>query len=265
MIKDEIIGWEFTYVLSDKIDCDKNIHDVEDVKFVTDDGQNAITKFKIMVHIQDHVNARQKVDKMAVRLTSLLVALSGKHSMHNLKGWDEIKASDKRKTVSVLIGKLQRPNHAVKNIEPAKFRDILNGDGKLAEKMHYVASAWQASKAHDYASVIKHCHMACKEDPDTIYNEYIAMVCKENPDTVCKEDPNDQSEKFKCLRNALSHSNGPLKNGTIEGLKGFGDGYFTLTDAGRFDFSSTSNLRNLKIQADNLLNCMHTVLRKDLS
>ena len=249
MVKDEIIGWEFMYILSDKIDCDKDIRDMEDVKFVTDDDQNAITKFKIMVRIQDHVDARQKVDQMAARLISLLVALSDKPSMHNLKGWDEIKASGKRKVVSVLTGRLQRPNHAIRNIEPTKFRNILNTDNELAEKMHYIARAWQASKVHDYASVVKHLHMACKEDLDT----------------VCKDDHDDQLKKFQCLRNALSHSDGPLKKGTIKGLKGFGDGYFTLTDAGRFDFSSTSNLRNLKFQASKLLRCVHTVFIEDLS
>ena len=265
MVRNETIGWEFTYALSDKIDCDKDIYDMEDVKFVTDGGQNAITKFKIMVRMQDHVGAREKSDQMAVQLTSLLVASSGTHSMHVVKGWDEIKASGKRRIMSAFTSTWQRRNHAITSIEPAKFRDILNGDGELAERMHYITSAWQASKAQDYASVVKHLHMACKEDPDTIYKEYRAKICKEGPDSVCKEDHNDQSKKFQCLRNALSHSDGPLEQGTREGLEEFGDGYFTLTAAKRFDFSSTSNLRNLQIQACKLFDCVHAVLKKDLS
>ena len=171
--------------------------------------------------------------------------------MHSLKGWGEIKASGKRKVVSVTASAFQLRNYAIMNIEPARFRDILNGNDELAEKMHYIASAWQASQAYDYASVIKHLHMACNEDPDTVYNKYVATI-KDDHDTVCKDDHNDQSEKFKGLRDALSHNKEQLKKSTRERLKGFGDGYFTLTDAGKFDFSSTSNLRNLKIQAGNL-------------
>ena len=77
MAKDETIGWEFLYILSDKIGCDRDIHDMDDVKFVTDDDQNVITKFKITVRIQDQSNARLKADQIAVRLTLLLVAPSG--------------------------------------------------------------------------------------------------------------------------------------------------------------------------------------------
>ena len=264
MAMDETIGWEFLYILSDKIDCDRDIHDMNDVKFVTDDDQNVITKFKITVRIQDQSNARLKADQMAGRLTLLLVASSGTYSMHSLKGWDEIKASGKRKVGSVTASAFQLRNHAIMNIEPARFRDILNGNDELAEKIHYIASAWQASKAYDYASVIKHLHMACNEDPDTAYNKYVATI-KDDHDTACKDNHNDQSEKFKGLRDALSHSKGPLKKNTRERLKGFGDGYFTLTDAGKFDFSSTSNLRNLKIQAGKLLVCVHAALKKDLA
>ncbi len=90
-----------------------DIYDMEDVKFVTDDGQNAITKFKITVRMQDHVGAREKSDQMAVQLTSLLVASSGTHSMHVLKGWDEIKTSGKRRIMSAFTSTWQRHNHAI--------------------------------------------------------------------------------------------------------------------------------------------------------
>ena len=259
------IGWEFRYILSDKIDCNKDLHDVEGVKFVTNDEQNAITEFKITVHIQDYAAARENSDQMAAQLTSLLVASSGTHSMHFFKGGNEIKTSGMRRVVSNYTFRYQIRNHAITNIEPSKFCDILNGNSELAEKIRYVANALQASKARDYASVIKHLHMACKEKPDTVYRKYRSKTCKETPDSACKDGPNDQSEKFRGLRDALSHNDGQLQEHTRERLNGFGDGYFTLTAANKFDFSSASNLRNLQTQAYNLLDCVRAGLKDDLS
>ena len=51
---DIILGWKFTYSLTENIDCDQTLHNMEDVEFVTNVDYreiNTITGFKIMTHV----------------------------------------------------------------------------------------------------------------------------------------------------------------------------------------------------------------------
>ena len=252
------MGWEFTYGLSNKINCDKDIHDMKDVKFVIDGDhkqQKTITGFKIMTREQDRFNAEMKADQMAAHLTSLLVASSGMHSMHRMKGWNEIKMSGKRKVESALTVEFQVHYHAIVNIDLAKFHDIVNGNSELAERIHFIANAWQSSRAHDPISVIKHLILACKEGPKLEWKKDQFITYK---------DPEYQLKKFQYLRNALSHNKDELNPSTKEALEKFYPAYFKLTDDGRFDFSSIPNLRNLEVQAMEFLLWMQADLKKEL-
>ena len=237
-------GWKFTYELTNKIDCREDIHDMQDIEFVTDIGkkqQKTITGFKIMTCPQDQVDARLCADQIALRLTWLLVASSGTHSEHHMKGCEEIVASGVRRIKKDLRFGYQVRNYAMANIDSRLFDEVLNGNTELAEKMRIIAGAWRASKIGDYASVIIYLVQACNEEPLGVL------------------------EKFKYLRHALSHSTARLIDATVKGLEGFGKGYFTLTADGRFDSTSTMNLHHLKIQAGEFLTHMHSQLREELN
>ena len=258
MAKNETIGWEFTYRLSNKINCDKNIHDMKDVEFVTCSDhkrQKTITGFKIMTCELERFDAEMKADQMAAHLTSLLVASSGMHSMHSMNGWVEIKMSGKHMVGGALTVEFQIHNNAIVNIDLAKFHDILNGNSELTEKIHFIADAWQSSRARDPVSVIKHLILACKEGPELEWKKDQFITCK---------DSEYQVKKFKYLRNALSHNKDELKQSTKEALEKFYPAYFKLTDDGKFDFSSMSNLRNLEVQAMEFIRWMHADLKKEL-
>ena len=159
-------GWKFTYSLSNSIDCGKDIHDMEDVEFVTkvDNGQNMITGFKITVHLQKRDDADLKASHMARRLVSLLVASSGTHSTHSLDEREEI-MSGKRKYVKLLKFRYQFHDCPVVNMDPEVFRDLLNSNTDLAERIRFIASALRAFEIKDHSSVIKYLVLACNDKP----------------------------------------------------------------------------------------------------
>ena len=237
------LGWKFTYSLTEKIDCDQKLHNMEDVEFVTSVDYreiNTITGFKIMTHVQERPGARLEADRMARRLVSLLVASSGTHSVHRLEGHEEVKVSGKRKVRKYSGFGYQLRDYPIVNVDLDAFRDILHSDTDLVERMRHIANAWQASKVRDHPSMIKHLVLACNEEPTGVL------------------------EKFKYLRNALSHTKDPLRQDTVNGLKQFGPRCFTLTDDGRFDFESSSNLHHLEVQAGMFLAHMHNCLKEEL-
>ena len=148
------LGWRFTYKLTNKIDCRE---DMQDIEFLTDIGkkqQKTITGFKIMAYPQDQVDARLCADQIALCLTWLLVASSGTHSEHYMKGCEEIVASGIRRIIKDLKFGYQVRNYAMANIDYRLFNEVLNRNTELAEKTRLIASAWRASKIGDYASVI---------------------------------------------------------------------------------------------------------------
>ena len=237
------LGWKFTYALTDEIDCDDNINDMPDVEFVTNVNeklQKMITGFKIMIQLPNQADAELQANQAAFRLTWLLVASSGTYSAHRMEGCKEMTLSTKRR-VSRTIGSGYRIRENAKvNIDQRLFDDILNVNTEIAEKMQHISNACMASRARDYASVIKYLVLACNEEPT------------------------GDLAKFKSLRNALSHNKDPLKDGTVKGLKDFGRDYFTLTDDGKFDAMSANNLHNLEVQAGKFLTHMHNRLREEL-
>ncbi len=63
----------------------------------------------------------------------------------------------------------------------------------------------------------------------------------------------------------MSHNKECLKPRTVEGLnKEFGEGYFKLTDDGKFDFESIENKKKVKKHAEEFLNSMYDELREEL-
>ena len=241
--KPKTLGWKFTYALTDEIDCDDGIHDMQDVEFTTnvnEKQQKMITGFKITVHLPDQVDAERRATQTAFRLTWLLVASSGTYSEHRMEGCEELVISGRRRISKIIGLGYQIRNNAMANIDPRLFHDILIWDTEIAEKMQFIARACQASRGRDYASVIKHLVLAYNDEPPS------------------------ELERFKYLRHALSHNDRPLNKNTVKGLKQFGIGYFTLTDEGKFDFASPSNLHHLEIEAGKLLTHMHNRLREEL-
>ena len=214
---------------------------MEDVEFVTkvDNGQNMITGFKITAHLQERTDADLKASHMARRLVSLLVASSGTHSTHRLDEREEI-MSGKRKNVKLLTFRYQFHDCPIVNMDPEVFRDLLNSNTDLAERIRFIASALRAFEIKDHSSVIKYLVLACNDKPTSVW------------------------EKFVYLRHALSHTKGPLHPDTVKGLERFGPYDFTLTGDGRFDFKSTSNLRHLEYRAGEFLTHMYDSLKEEL-
>lgn len=237
-------GWKFTYMLSDSIDCDDSIRDRKDIEFITDVGkkqQKRITGFRITVGMPNEADAEIHASQTALGLVWLLVASSGTHSEHHKSGSEELVASGKRTVSIVLSLGYQIRGKAMVNVDDGTFDEILDNSSGLHAKVQFVAKAYQASRAHDYGSVVKYLVLA--------YNE----------------DPPGQWAKFRYLRHALSHNRRKLNASTVDGLKNeFGPGYFAIT-GGKFDFASTQNLRRLETQAREFLKHAHDGLKSELA
>jgi len=74
------------------------------------------------------------------------------------------------------------------------------------------------------------------------YDGVIIGLC-----TVIKEKFTENNEKYKFLRNALSHDELVKAKQDVE--KCFGVGYFDFSSNDQFDFTSEKNIKNLQIQA----------------
>ena len=214
------------------------------MEFVTDINENqqkTITGFKIMISIPDEVVAKHEAEETAIRLTCVLVASSGTDSTAHLTGSTEITSAPRHRISRNYRMGYQIRNNAIVNVDPKLFGDILTLKPEITQKMQHIADALKASKAKEYASVIKSLVLACNEEPTGDF------------------------AKFKALRNALSHNKAPLNDKTVAGLKDFGPDYFTLTADGIFDGMSASNRRKLKTQAHKFLTHVHQSLKDELN
>ena len=240
----ETLGWVFTYGLSDEIDCSADICDRQDIEFLTDirEKQKTITGFKITVDVKDGADAEKYASQTALRLTWLLVATSGTYSTYRLTGSRELVASGMRTVTRNCTIAYQIRNNAILNMDNDAFQEIFARGTDLADKVQFIAKARQASKIGDTESVTKYLVLAYKEQLPT------------------------SLEKFRFLRNAISHNDGKLRQPTIDGLEnGFGQGYFKLTTNDQFDFEDAQNLRRLATEARNFLKYVHVHLRNELT
>ena len=237
-------GWQFDYKLVDKIDCDSNIQDRDNIIFATKTygkkSQNAINGFSITSQELNQEDAEKSANSQAIKLTQLLVASSGIHSKFSATGYKEITESGRRRIGTSAHSSYSIRNNAILSMNDDKFQDILKVSDKFTEKIHFISKARKAEKSKDFESIIK----------------YLVQACNDNPQ--------GELEKFKFLRHVISHNKGKLYNSTICRLKeGFGENYFQLID-NKFDFESEQNIRNLKIQAKSFLKTMHSELRQEL-
>ena len=240
----DTLGWEFTYELSDEVNCSSDISDRQDIEFITGfrKKQKTITGIKITVNKKDGASAELLANQIALRLTWLLAATSGTFSTYRPTGSREIVSSGRHQVTRTLSSAYQIRNNAVLNMDNNTFQEIFARGTDLADKVQFIAKARQASKIGDVESVIKYLFLAYKEQLPT------------------------SLEKFKFLRNAISHNDGKLRQPTIDGLEnGFGQGYFKLTTNDQFDFEDAQNLRHLAIEADNFLKYVHIHLGNELT
>ena len=239
----ETLGWEFTYKLSDEIDCNTDIGDRQNIEFLTGSRkkQKTITRFKIKVYKKDKSDAEQHANQIALRLTWLLVATSGTYSTYSLFSGREMVASGMCTIIKNLTIAYQKRNNAILNMDNGAFQEIFARGTDLADKVQFIAKARQAAKTGDSESVIK----------------YLILAYKEQPPASLK--------KFTSLRNAISHNDEALRQHTISGLEnGFGQSYFKLTASDQFDFEDAQNLRRLATESDNFLNDVYANLRNEL-
>ncbi len=213
------LGWNFSYILDEKIDCDDNLQkNRPDVEFVTKidekSSQLAITGFEIKSTESIQDNAQHDADQKANALMWLLISSSGTYSTHSLRGYNEITESGSGKVVACLTSKYSIRNNAVLGMSDDKFRAILNrSDQDLVEKMQFVSLARQAEKTSDYGSIIKYLYLACDEKPPENLKKFkflrnaislyspkssspLLRVCKVGQEQMCKPDPH---WKYRCV------------------------------------------------------------------
>jgi hypothetical protein len=95
-----------------------------------------------------------------------------------------------------------------------------------------------------YEHVSRALKAADDEDPVTIIRELYHVVEKNTPIHL---------NKFRSLRDVLSHK-GPISPRTIQKLEnGFGMNYFTFTPNGDFDYTSPENIKRLETEARYLM------------
>ena len=240
----DTLGWEFTYKLSDEVDCSSDISDRQDIEFITGlrKKQKTITGIKITVNRKDGASAELLANQIALRLTWLLAATSGTFSTYRSPSSCEIVSSGRHQVTRTISIAYQIRNNAVLNMDDCAFQEIFARGTDLADKVQFMAKARQASKTGDWESVIKYLVLAYKEKLPT------------------------PLEKFTPLRNAISHNDGKLRPDTISGLEnGFSHGYFKLTTGDQFDFEDAQNLRRLAAEAKNFLKDAHADLRNELA
>ena len=238
------LGWQLDYKLVDKIDCDSNIQDRDNIIFATKTygkkSQNAINGFSITSQELNQEDAEKSANSQAIKLTQLLTASSGTHSEFFATGYKEITKSGRRRIGASIPSSYTIRNNTILSMNDNKFQDTLKVNDKFTEKIQFISKARKAEKSKDFESIIKYLFQACNENPQ------------------------GELKKFKFLRDAISHNKDKLYNSTIDGLKeGFGENYFQLID-NKFDFESEQNIRNLEIQAKSFLRTMHSELRQEL-
>ena len=64
----DTLGWEFTYKLSDEVDCSSDISDRQDIEFITGlrKKQKTITGIKITVNRKDGASAELLANQIAL-------------------------------------------------------------------------------------------------------------------------------------------------------------------------------------------------------
>ena len=163
------MGWEFTYELSDEVDCSSDISDRQDIEFITGfrKKQKTITGIKITVNRKDGASAELLANQIALRLTWLLAATSGTFSTYRPHSSREIVSSGRHQITRTISSAYQIRNNAVLNMDDCAFQEIFARGTDLADKVQFMAKARQASKTSDWESVIKYLVLAYKERAST--------------------------------------------------------------------------------------------------
>ena len=173
----DTLGWEFTYELSDEVDCSSDISDRQDIEFITGfrKKQKTITGIKITVNRKDGASAELLANQIALRLTWLLAnqialrltwllaATSGTFSTYRPPSSREIVSSGRHQVTRAISSAYQIRNNAVLNMDDCAFQEIFARGTDLADKVQFMAKARQASKTGDWESVIKYLVLAYKE------------------------------------------------------------------------------------------------------
>ena len=220
-------GWKFIFCLTEPIDCEEGCHDRENIKFITklEERQMSVAGFEVMVDNLDYDVACGSAERIVERHTNLFIATSGMISEYYLKGAEQIIDSRTTRIKRRLSASYSITNNAILSIP-----DEMLKDSPITDMIKFCADAQKASSNGASESVIKSLVLAYREE-------------------LPKE-----LEKFKYLRNALSHNNGSLRDLTKCKLsKEFGEGYFVLTKDGKFDFMSLENQKHLTECADEFL------------
>ena len=247
-------GWRFKFCLTEPIDCEEGRHDREDIKFVTkiEEEQMSVTGFEIMVNDLDYNDALTSAERIVKTCTAKFIVESWMISEYYLEGAEKIIDSKtthikKRLDISYSIS-----NNAILSIPDEMLKK--EWKSSLAVMIKFCADAQKAIRYGASDSAIKYLVLACNEE---LQGEW---------------------EKFRHLRNALSHNKKQLRNakrcnieegpeiGTayrhIDKLinatrckieEGFGKGHFDFTEDDKFDFMSSKNQKLLARHANDFL------------
>jgi len=220
--------WELHFGLSRKVSCESQVtksHQNIEYELTTENsGQKYLTGFIITLTNKTEADAKLIGQKQAKNFANYLSISSGLPVEEHLDG-TRIKNPSGGHTVTktFTIG-YSIENNADLQIPDAKLLDIVNEkDLSLSQQMAYVASAMKSITARSPEAAIRDLVLACGENPQ------------------------GNLEKFKSLRNALSHD--PVYPNDIQKIKqNFGNNYFEFI-GDRFDHNSHNNKKHLMDQA----------------
>ena len=233
--------WLVDFTLTEEIDYDKTSDtekffasacedEIEIKSSVGKKGQKSITGFTVKVENEEDRSIAEKVaTRKAKKLTNLLVTISGTSSAPKLVGVSEKKLSGGYTTYKKLELAYSIKNNVDLNISKQKLHEILkNKNEALPRRMEHVR------KAMDLIN----------KEPAAAIRELVL---------ACDDKPPGELEKYRFLRNALSHNT--LKKETIKNIqRDFGQDYFEFTPEGILDPLSEKNIKNLTIEAKKFLN-----------
>ena len=243
--------WVFSYGLSEKIDCEKDIPERKHVEFQTERDEKTgqkISGFSITVHGTSQKEAQTNSDTMARNLVNLLSASSRVFSDFYSNGYQEVGRGTRGAAIHSDTGENTTSCTPEISIPPSvRIRNIRSRAILSMSDEHFDAIV--EGKHSGLNRILMHIKKASNarnaEDWETVITELSSAH-------------NGKKQNLSVLRDVVSHSD-LLQPNTVGKLKREfptyekGGCYFKLTDDKRFDLEDPMNKEWLRRQAEKFL------------
>ena len=193
--------------------------------------KNYLFRFHVLLINADKEEARLIALQKALQLCNLMSVKYRFYIKPILTGISKIKKDNTREVLAEKKSSWARVKELNFDMKDKEIINLLH-DATMTKIYHHIAKGIESYYQNDHAESIRHFYQVVEHFP----SKFPAL------------------KKYRPLRHVLSHF-GNLKSHTVTTLnKEFGINYFTLTSTNSFDYTSPSNLKNLKKEAECMFN-----------